>query len=142
MSSPSHPQPEPDLNRRVLYVEHDPELCAVLPVLLTARGYQVETARDGNEAWIRICAATQSVAKPFDLMITDVDIPKLNGIELIRRVRDAGFGVRIVVYAAKLAPEQQTELDALMVNAVIQKGTEAKTLLNLIHKVLAGERSG
>lgn len=49
--------------------------------LLENRGYQVDTAVDGMEAWNSLRE------HPYDLLVTDVDMPRLNGIDLVRNLR-------------------------------------------------------
>ncbi len=49
--------------------------------LLENRGYHVDTAVDGMEAWNSLRE------HPYDLLVTDVDMPRLNGIELVRNLR-------------------------------------------------------
>ena len=124
----------------MLFVDDDAKLRAVVRYLLEESGYRVETADDGREAWKRICAAMQGPKKGYDLVITDLDMPDVDGIELIRMVRKVGFAVRIMVYTGELTRERQLELNNLEVDAAVEKGIEAETLLNLVHKIVDGDR--
>lgn len=67
--------------RRVLVVDDSITVREVQRQLLQRLGYEVETAVDGADGWNQLRAGT------FDLLITDVDMPRLNGIELVRLVR-------------------------------------------------------
>ncbi|MCY1250610.1 Chemotaxis protein CheY [compost metagenome] len=49
--------------------------------LLAGRGYDVAVAVDGMDGWNVLRA------EPFDLVITDIDMPRMDGIELVRRIR-------------------------------------------------------
>jgi DNA-binding response OmpR family regulator len=60
-------------------------------MILADAGYAVETAGDGEDAWRKL----QSV--PFDLLLTDYQMPLLNGLGLSRRVRAAGMQLPIVL---------------------------------------------
>jgi CheY-like chemotaxis protein len=71
--------------RRVLLVEDAPFVLEVMERVLTAAGYRCATAMDGAGA---LAAAA---ASRFDLIITDFDMPDLDGCELISRLR-AGTG--------------------------------------------------
>ncbi len=67
--------------KRVLVVDDSLTVREVERKLLAARGYEVETAVDGAVAWDALRA------RRFDLVLTDVDMPRMDGIELVRRVR-------------------------------------------------------
>ena len=65
---------------RVLLVEDDPDARTALQEVLWMRGYFVTTARDGLEAE-RIASK-----RHFDVVVTDFRLPRLDGIDLIRRL--------------------------------------------------------
>jgi len=69
------------MNRRVLVVDDDESLRRVTQVQLEQRGYQAITATDGPEA----LAILQK--SPPDLVITDLKMPGMSGLELLRRIR-------------------------------------------------------
>jgi two-component system sensor histidine kinase and response regulator WspE len=87
--------------------------------LLAARGYKVDVAVDGQDGW----HALQRGA--YDLLITDVDMPRMNGIELIRRLRQDGrlgdLPVIIVSYKDR-AEDRLLGLD-VGANAYLTKGS-------------------
>jgi CheY-like chemotaxis protein/HPt (histidine-containing phosphotransfer) domain-containing protein len=68
-------------NKRVLVVDDSLEVRELERKLLTYGGYSVETAADGIDAWNAV------VSGNFDLVLTDVDMPLLDGIRLIRLIR-------------------------------------------------------
>ncbi|MDJ0975216.1 MAG: hybrid sensor histidine kinase/response regulator [Planctomycetota bacterium] len=67
--------------KRVLVVDDSITVREVERNLLTNRGYEVDVAVDGSEAWKTVRA------NPYDLIITDVDMPRMDGIELVRRIK-------------------------------------------------------
>lgn len=67
--------------RRVLVVDDSLEVRELECKLLRYRGYDVVTARDGIDAWYAVSSGS------FDLVLTDVDMPLLDGIRLIRLIR-------------------------------------------------------
>ena len=89
---------------RILVVDDEPQLTRVLRTGLTSRGYDVRTAADGLSAF-----DTFNDWHP-DLVITDLGMPNMNGIELCRRLR-AFSQVPIIVLSAK--GEEQTKVEAL-----------------------------
>jgi CheY-like chemotaxis protein len=68
---------------RVLVVEDEPPLRAVLERILRSAGYHVAGAGSGEEA-LRLCA---SAPEPFDLLVTDMVMPGMTGRELAERLR-------------------------------------------------------
>jgi two-component system KDP operon response regulator KdpE len=89
---------------RILVVDDEPQLTRVLRTGLGARGYDVRAAADGLTA-----LDTFNDWNP-DLVITDLGMPNMNGIELCRRLR-AISQVPIIVLSAK--GEEETKVEAL-----------------------------
>jgi len=89
---------------RILVVDDEPQLTRVLRTGLSSRGYEVRAAADGLTA-----LDTFNDWHP-DLVITDLGMPNMNGIELCRRLR-AISQVLIIVLSAK--GEEQTKVEAL-----------------------------
>ncbi len=68
--------------RRVLVVDDSLTVRELERKLLTSRGYEVEVAVDGVDGWNTLRS------RDYDLIISDVDMPRMDGIELIRLVKD------------------------------------------------------
>jgi CheY-like chemotaxis protein len=91
VTEPWRPEPEPEPNgdpapvrRRVLVAEDDAVVRTMLQRLLQEAGFEVRTARHGNEA-LGIALRGSDV---FDLVVTDVRMPVMDGWELGRRLRE------------------------------------------------------
>ncbi len=67
--------------KRVLVVDDSITVREVERQILRTHGYDVAVAVDGQEGW------NAARSEPFDLIITDVDMPRMNGLELVRAVR-------------------------------------------------------
>jgi len=93
---------------RILVVDDEPQLTRVLRTGLTSRGYDVRAAADGLAGF-----ETFTDWHP-DLVITDVAMPVMNGLELCRRLR-AISPVPIIVLSAK--GEEKTKVEALDLGA-------------------------
>ncbi len=68
-------------SRRLLVVDDEPEIRALLERALSARGYEVETAPDGEEALARVAARRPA------LVLLDAMLPRIHGFEVARRLR-------------------------------------------------------
>ena len=89
---------------RVLVVDDEPQITRVLRTVLTSQGYQVRTAAEGESALTNF-----SEWKP-ELVITDLYMPRMDGVELCRRIR-AVSNVPIIVLSVK--GEERTKVEAL-----------------------------
>jgi two-component system chemotaxis response regulator CheY len=68
---------------RILVVDDQPSLRQLTCSALRAAGFNgLTSASDGEEAW------TMLERSPFDIVITDVEMPRLGGIDLLRRIRE------------------------------------------------------
>lgn len=84
----------------VLVVDDDPSLRQVLERVLTFEGYDVETAPTGYDALER-CQAPERGAAPLDLVILDLGLPDIDGLDVARKLRVSGNTVPILVLTAR-----------------------------------------
>lgn len=102
--------------------------------LLTERGAQMVTASDGLEA-IALCKQ-----QLFDLILLDIRMPRLGGIEACRAIRKldtANALVPIVALTAHMFEEEQLNFFSTGMNAAIVKPVEPDTFLPLLQRLLA-----
>jgi two-component system sensor histidine kinase and response regulator WspE len=78
----ARPEGGPARRKRVLVVDDSITVREVERQLLLGRGYEVAVAVDGQEGWHAVRAG------PFDLVVTDVDMPRMNGLDLVRAIHD------------------------------------------------------
>jgi two-component system, OmpR family, KDP operon response regulator KdpE len=90
--------------KRILVVDDESQITRVLRTALTGSGYEVRTADDGHSG-LRLAREWQP-----DLVITDVSMPNMSGIELCRQLR-AESTVPIIVLSVK--GEEKTKVEAL-----------------------------
>ncbi len=79
---------------RILVVDDEELNREYMSELLEEKGYRVETAPDGIEALAML------KEKPFDLLVTDLNMPRLDGLGLLRRVGEEGIAVTTVLITA------------------------------------------
>src|SRR5262249_51290038 len=83
------------MSKRILLVEDEPGLVMTLTDRLTSEGYTVETARDGETGFERASSET------FDLVILDVMLPRKNGFDVCRDLRQKGINTKIIMLTAR-----------------------------------------
>jgi DNA-binding response OmpR family regulator len=81
--------------KRILIVEDEPSIAMVLEDDMRREGYQTEVAADG------VTAARRATGEPFDLILLDVMLPKMDGFEVCREVRRAGVTTPIILLTAR-----------------------------------------
>ncbi|MEO1395099.1 MAG: response regulator [Cyanobacteria bacterium J06634_5] len=110
--TPSSASPETgDSKKRVLVVEDSMTVRALEKKLLSNRGYDVDIAVDGAEGWNAARMAT------YDLVITDVDMPRMSGIELIDRLRAYGPTKAVPVIIVSYKDREEDRLAGLNAGA-------------------------
>jgi two-component system OmpR family response regulator len=80
---------------RVLVVEDDPALGAQIREALTGNGYAADLAGDGEEGGF------QGETEPYDAVVLDLGLPRVDGLTVLRRWRKAGVGVPVIVLTAR-----------------------------------------
>jgi len=102
---------------RILTVEDEPAVTQMLALLLGGPGAKITNACDGWMALMKIGAA----AEPFDVIITDHRMPRVNGLELVRRLRVRKFAGKIIVLSAHLTKENIQAYEELQVDMMFAK---------------------
>ena len=98
-------------------VEDDTKVLDVVASLFRVQGHHVETAADGAEALAKVSPAPHK----YDLIITDVRMPKLGGIGLMTAAFAAGFRGQCVVFSASFDGTERAAFEALGITEIITK---------------------
>jgi DNA-binding response OmpR family regulator len=80
---------------RALVVEDSPDVAQHVAEALTAAGFVVDHARDGEDAWFR------GDTGEYDLVILDLGLPKLDGLSVLKRWRGAGRLFPVMILSAR-----------------------------------------
>jgi CheY-like chemotaxis protein len=114
----------------VLVVDDCESIREILETLLSRKGHRCESAADGVEAMVKV---TQS---RFDVVVTDVLMPKMDGITLTRKLTQNFSHLRVMVMTAQL--DEDSAETALMAGArdVISKPFEISEFMLRLHKML------
>jgi two-component system chemotaxis sensor kinase CheA len=120
--------------RRVLVVDDSVTTRQLERSILEAAGYEVDVARDGQEAWDRLAAG-----EVFDLVVSDVEMPRLDGFQLVARVRASVRTARLPVVLITARDSDADRHRALEVGAsayVVKGGFDQEALLDILEQLL------
>lgn len=121
---------------KILVVDDDARILRSLDRLLTREGYEVETAADG------FIALKMFEERAADLVITDINMPGMDGIEVITALQDLRSDVPVIaISAGGLLPSEVLLQNADMLGAIssISKPFDVDTLLEAVSQALVGE---
>jgi CheY-like chemotaxis protein len=128
-SAPTRGQTTP--SNRILVVDDDADIRQVNADVLRRFGYQTETAADGAAAW----EALQ--ANCYDLLITDNKMPKLSGVELVKKLRFARMALPVILASGTIPTDELERNPWLQPVATLVKPFLHRQLLATVNEVLA-----
>ena len=108
----------------VLYVEDDPEIQEQVCKMLAKFFVNIDIAQDGQEAFEKYNA------KEYDLILTDIEMPKMDGIELSRRIIEHNSEQSIFIISAHKNPDQLLKLMDIGVSGLILKPIDMQYFVN------------
>jgi len=115
----------------ILLVEDNPDVQEVAYIALDRKGYNVHRANTGKEA-LQLC---KKASKQYDLVITDIRMPKMDGTELVKKIRKQWPETK-VIYMSGYSPEDILE-DRETKNAIfLEKPFELRALSEKVEKLL------
>ena len=97
----SPPRAEIGQMSRVLIVEDEDLIREMLALALKAEGYAIATATDGQTALALLQSDQPNLGFPFDLVVLDLMLPQINGLDICRLLRHQGNPVPILILSAK-----------------------------------------
>jgi DNA-binding response OmpR family regulator len=124
------PGPLTALPARVLYVDDDPQIKGFAKLVLCRSGYVVDTAADGAEAW----AALRD--SEYDLLVTDYQMPRLNGLELIRKVQLANMKMPVILVSSLVGSSSDNDPLWQECSGMLGKPFTASQLVSVVQEVL------
>lgn len=131
--APSVAQPAPTTTKRtrVVVVDDSPVVTEMVSELLTTAGLSVEVARDGVQA---LAAIEREVP---DLVISDLEMPNMNGLELLGRIRERSQTLPVVMLTTRGSVDDRKRAAAAGANAyVLKSGFRSDVLLDVVGRFL------
>jgi DNA-binding response OmpR family regulator len=115
----------------ILVVEDDLFIRRLNTRVLVGSGYEVDAAADGAAAWRALNADS------FDLLITDNSMPKLTGVELLKKLRGARMALPVIMATGALPKEEFARHPWLRPAATLLKPYTGEQMLRMVKKVLS-----
>lgn len=117
------------LSGRILVVDDDPEMCRMLADVLAAEGHGVKTVTTGKDA-------LASMSEDVDLLITDLNLKEMKGLELMHRVKQQNPEIAVVIITAFGTVESAIEAMKMGAYDYISKPFKTDELTIVVHKAL------
>src|SRR5262249_5924438 len=125
---PSGREPAPAASGRALVVDDSRAIREALTAMLARDGWIVDVAEDGARAW------HMAQQLRYDLVVTDLEMPRMNGFELIARLRDDRVlaDVPVVIITSRATPENRRRAKDLGVKSMVAKPITRRKLLDAL----------
>lgn len=117
--------------KKILIVDDEPEFAKLIKTRLTAEGYLVDTAEDGQQGLDKVKACP-------DLVILDVMMPNLGGIEFAKIIKESPQTAKIPIIFLTAKEDEQTRIDGIRSGAdyFLTKPFDSAELLEVIKKLV------
>ncbi len=115
--------------KKILLAEDDRNLSRSLDILLTLDGYEVVSVYNGEEALNKLCH------QQYDLLITDIVMPQLDGAELISKIKLLNPDIPIMVVSGKLNEDLIEELKRYGVQHILPKPINPSRFRKMVGKI-------
>ena len=131
-ATPVKPAPprQPNPRQRILVVDDEPDIRRLNAEALRLSGYHVDAAEDGAKAWDAL------QVNNYDLIVTDHNMPKVTGIELLQKVHAAHMALPAIMVTGEPPTEELSRHPWLQIEAVLLKPYGFEELLATVKNVL------
>jgi DNA-binding NtrC family response regulator len=113
---------------RIMFVDDDPSLLKLLGAGLARWGFEVICACHGVDAMMQYRANAEELAA----IITDVDMPRMGGLDLARSVREAGFQGRLIIMSGRMSPGELQAFQTCRVSGFFSKPFDVSLLATML----------
>jgi DNA-binding response OmpR family regulator len=123
-------QDQATLSKRILVADDDHAIRELISVYLIRSGYEVDTVKDGADAWKALNEAS------YFLLITDYKMPRVTGVELINMLRCKDMTLPVILVSGTMPTEELKRYPWLRVDATLDKPFTPEELLEAVNKVI------
>ena len=117
----------------ILIVDDDEGMVETLADILTARRYDVVTARSGETA------VDQAARSPVDVVLMDIQMPGINGVQALHAMKAASPDIKVIMMTAFTRDELVAEAQRAAPVAIVPKPLDLRYVLDLVDRVAHGE---
>jgi DNA-binding response OmpR family regulator len=117
-------------HQRVLVVDDDEDIRRLNTEALVGSGYKVDAAADGADAWDVL------QLNRYDLLVTDYNMPKMSGVDLLLKLHAARIVLRVIMVSGTIPTEKLKRHPWLQIEATLLKPYTSDELLATVKKVL------
>jgi len=120
---------------KILVVDDEEGARELFQTILSGEGYEVTLANDGHTALNLL------KTDPFDLVITDIKMPVMDGIQLLQEIRKSGSKTDVIMVTAYGEVESYLKAMSLGAAEYINKPIRIKELKRIVHKVVTEKQA-
>jgi two-component system chemotaxis response regulator CheY len=117
-------------HQRILVVDDDGDIRRLNIEVLAGSGYKVDAAADGAVAWDIL------QLNRYDLLLTDHDMPKVTGVELLKKLRAAHMTLPVILISGTIPTKELSRHPQLQIDGTLLKPYTPEELLAAVRKVL------
>jgi len=117
--------------QRILVADDNPAIRQMMSDTFARANFHVDAAADGEEAWDIIQRSH------YDLLVTDNEMPHLEGLELVKRIRSAGMRLPVIIASGSICETAKRDYAELQFE-VVPKPFALRDLLNTVGNALRG----
>ena len=122
--------PVPIRTPRILVADDDEGIRDLISAVLAPAGFNVHAVSDGQQAWEAL------LHEHYDLLVTDNEMPRLAGMALIKRIREAGMSLPVIIVSGALSAESVPDSLLRQIAAVLRKPFVLPELLGTVRQAL------
>lgn len=123
--------------KRILVVDDEEHMLVTVQFILQSAGYEVQTARSGEEA-LESALDQETRGTPFDLVLTDIQMGGITGLDLVDSLRTSGVKVPVLVMTGYGNRETVESLRRRSCAAYLEKPFDEDDLLARVRECCAG----
>ena len=118
---------------KILAVDDEPAIAQSMRFIFERPLFELASAEDGETA----LAKMEQDPDPFDVVITDNNMPVVSGVELVRELRERHFPGKIMVLSAHLSADLRAAYQELAVDAIVDKPFSVNALQAKVRQLAA-----
>lgn len=128
------PSRSPALRLNILSTDDDSNMRALLWHMLSEEGHSVEFAKDGEEVFKRLAA------KKYDLIILDVNMPRMNGYKVSKLLHEKlPNPPKVIIFTGRDLEQEKLQFVCSDADAILNKGVGNDKLIQTIEKLFGGK---